>query len=65
MNNKIVGLLVSLATAIGVLAWVFSNGALGGFGNFMSLTSFILVVGVGGGMTYMRKHKLNEMHLYQ
>ena len=60
MNNKIIGLIAFLVTAIGVLAWVFTDGSIpGGFLNFISGPSFILVVGMGGGMAYMRKHTLN------
>jgi len=60
MNNKIIGLIAFSATAIGVLAWVFTDGSIpGGFLNFISGPSFILVVGMGGGMAYMRKHTLN------
>ena len=38
-------------------------GASGGFGQFVSIPSFILVFGVGIGFTIMRKHTLKENEL--
>ena len=77
MNIKLFGnveLYISLSMAIGfflyylsilgAIAYVlFIDGVAGGFGQFVSIPSFILVFGVGIGFTIMRKHTLNENEL--
>ncbi len=61
MNNKITGLVLSLASGIGAVAFaVLVAGASGGVGNFLSLPSLVFVVGVGYGFTYMRTHILKD-----
>ena len=42
---------------------LFIIGGPGGFGQFVSIPSFILVFGVGIGFTIMRKHTLKENEL--
>jgi len=64
MDNKIIGLIAVVLCFIGAIAYVlFVDGVAGGFGNILSLPSFGFVVGVGGGLTYMRKHTLKEKEL--
>ena len=64
MNNKILGLLVIVVSAIGAIAFaLLSGGASGSFAMFLSPPSFIFVVGVGGGLTYMRKHTFKDEEL--
>ena len=61
MDNKIIGLIAVIGSSIGTIAYaLFVEGAAGGFGNFLSIPSFGIVVGVGGGFTYMRKHTLKK-----
>ena len=57
MNNKIIGLVSFLVSGILAIEYSFTvEGATGGFGMFLSIPSFIFVIGVGGGLNYMRKH---------
>lgn len=64
MSNKIIGLIVIALFNYGILAFAFIvEGAAGSFMNFMSLPSFLFVIGVGGGLTYMRKHTMNNEDL--
>ena len=58
------GFLLYYLSIIGAMAYVlFIDGASGGFGQFLSIPSFILVFGVGIGFTLMRKHTLKENEL--
>ena len=59
MNNKLVGISVMLAVLFGLIFTV-TQGDISGF---ISLESLIFIIGVGGGMTYMRKHKIDEGQL--
>ena len=55
MNNKIIGLVLSLISGFVAVAFaIIVDGASGGVGNFLSLPTFVFVVGVGYGFTYMR-----------
>ena len=64
MNNKIIGLMVLLVSGIVAIAYsFFVEGAAGRFGMFLSIPSFIFVIGVGGGLTYMKKHILKDNEL--
>ena len=64
MDNKIIGLIAVIGCSIGSIAYaLFVEGAAGGFGNFLSIPSFGIVVGVGGGFTYMRKHTLKKKQI--
>ena len=64
MNNKIIGLIIIALFNNGILAFAFIvEGAAGSFMNFMSLPSFLFVIGVGGGLTFMRKHTINNEDL--
>ena len=57
MNNKIIGLVALLVSGIAAIAYSFTvEGATGGFGMFLSIPSFVFVIGVGGGLNFMRKH---------
>ena len=59
-----VGFFLYYLSILGAMAYVlFIDGAAGGFGQFVSIPSFILVFGVGIGFTIMRKHTLNENEL--
>ena len=65
MNNKIIGLVLSLISGFGAVAYgFFPEGAAGSFRYFISLPSFVFVIGVGGGLTFMRKHTINNCLLY-
>ena len=58
------GFLLYYLSIIGAMAYVlFIDGVSGGFGQFLSIPSFILVFGVGIGFTLMRKHTLKENEL--
>ena len=58
------GFLLYYLSIIGAMAYVlFIDGSSGGFGQFLSIPSFILVFGVGIGFTLMRKHTLKENEL--
>ena len=64
MNNKIIGIIAIALFNNGVLAYAFFvEGAPGGFFIFLSLPSFVFVIGVGGGLTFMRKHTINNEDL--
>ena len=64
MNNKIIGLIAIAFFNIGILAYTFFvEGAPGGFFIFLSLPSFVFVIGVGGGLTIMRKHTIEDKNL--
>ena len=57
MRNKIIGLVTLLVSGIVAIAYsVTVEGANGGFGMFLSIPSFVFVIGVGGGLNFMRKH---------
>ena len=47
----------------GIVYALFIDGVAGGFGQFVSIPSFILVFGVGIGFTLMKKHTLKENEL--
>ena len=58
------GFLLYYLSIVGAMAYVlFIDGVSGGFGQFLSIPSFILVFGVGIGFTLMRKHTLKENEL--
>ncbi len=58
------GFLLMYFSIIGTLAYVFFiDGVAGGFGQFISIPSFILVFGVGIGFTLMKKHTLKDNEL--
>ncbi len=64
MKNKIIGLMALLVS--GIIAVTYSitiEGATGGFGMFLSIPSFIFVIGVGGGLNFMRKHTFADDEL--
>ena len=64
MNNKIIGLIIVVFSNIGIIAFaLFVEGAAGGFGTFLSAPSFVFVIGVGGGLNYMRKHTIKDEKL--
>ena len=64
MRNKIIGLVALLVSGIVAIAYSFIvEGATGGFGMFLSIPSFIFVIGVGGGLNFMRKHTFAEDEL--
>ena len=64
MNNKIIGLIAIALFNNGILAYAFIvEGAPGGFFIFLSLPSFVFVIGVGGGLTFMRKHTIEDENL--
>ena len=59
-----VGFFLFYLSILGTIAYVlFIDGAAGGFGQFVSIPSFILVFGVGIGFTIMRKHTVKENEL--
>ena len=59
-----IGFFIYYLSMLGAFAYVlFIIGGPGGFGQFVSIRSFILVFGVGIGFTIMRKHTLKENEL--
>ena len=59
-----IGFLLYYLSILSTMAYVlFIDGVAGGFGQFISIPSFILVFGVGIGFTLMRKHTLKENEL--
>ena len=64
MRNKIIGLVALLVSGIAAIVYSFTvEGANGGFGMFLSIPSFVFVVGVGGGLNFMRKHTFIDNEL--
>ena len=64
MSNKIIGLIALLVSGITAIAYSFTvEGSNGGFGMFLSIPSFVFVVGVGGGLNFMRKHTFIDNEL--
>ena len=64
MSNKIIGLVALLVSGIVAIAYSFTvEGATGGFGMFLSIPSFVFVIGVGGGLNFMRKHTFMDNEL--
>tara|TARA_X000000950_G_C13887662_1_gene649544 strand:+ start:2251 stop:2700 length:450 start_codon:yes stop_codon:yes gene_type:complete len=58
------GFLYYYLSILGAMAYVlFIDGAAGGFGQFVSIPSFILVFGVGIGFTIMRRHTIEKDEL--
>ena len=63
-RSMAVGFFLYYLSILGAMAYVlFIDAAAGGFGQFVSIPSFILVFGVGIGFTIMRKHTLKENEL--
>ena len=64
IKNKIIGLIVGelilFAAIIGAQALAFANGAGGGFYAFIDLTSLLIVLGVGWGITLMQEHGIEK-----
>ena len=59
-----VGFFLYYLSILGAMAYVlFIDGVAGGFGQFVSIPSFIIVFGVGIGFTLMKKHTLKENEL--
>ena len=64
MSNKIIGLIALLVSSVAAIAYSFTvEGAAGGFGLFLSIPSFVFVIGVGGGLNFMRKHTFIDSEL--
>ncbi len=64
MSNKIIGTVSLLISGIAAIAYSFYvEGATGGFGMFLSIPSLIFVIGVGGGLNFMRKHTFKDDEL--
>ena len=62
--SMVIGFFIYYLSILGAMAYVlFIIGEPGGFGQFVSMPSFILVFGVGIGFTIMRKHTLKENEL--
>ena len=59
MDNKVIGLIIMLTVLFGLTYMVTQGDVFG----FISAESVVLILGVGGGMTYMRKHKINDDEL--
>ena len=64
MKNKIIGLIIGelifIATIIGAQFLTFTRGASGGFYAFVDFISFIVVLGVGWGITLMQEHGIEK-----
>jgi len=64
MRNKFIGLVALLVFSILAIAFSITvEGATGGFAMFLSIPSFIFVIGVGGGLNFMRKHTFADDEL--
>tara|TARA_Y100001968_G_C19150426_1_gene615897 strand:+ start:49 stop:498 length:450 start_codon:yes stop_codon:yes gene_type:complete len=62
--SLVIGFFLYYLSILGAMAYaLFIDGVAGGFGQFISIPSFILVFGVGIGFTIMRKHTLKENEL--
>ena len=62
--SMVIGFFLYYISILGAMAYLlFIDGSSGGFGQFVSIPSFILVFGVGIGFTIMRKHTLKENEL--
>ena len=62
--SMVIGFFLYYLSILGAMAYLlFIDGSSGGFGQFVSIPSFILVFGVGIGFTIMRKHTLKENEL--
>ena len=59
MKNKIIGLVIVIFT-MSLAITVASSAAGVGIGMFISPISFILVVGIAGGLTFMKMDSQNE-----
>ena len=64
MKNKIIGLIIGelifIAAIIGAQFLTFTRGAAGGFYAFVDFISFIVVLGVGWGITLMQEHAIEK-----
>ena len=64
MKNKIIGLIIGelifIAAIIGAQFLTFTRGASGGFYAFVDFISFIVVLGVGWGITLMQEHAIEK-----
>ena len=64
MKNKIFGLIIGelifIAAIIGAQFLTFTRGAAGGFYAFVDFISFIVVLGVGWGITLMQEHAIEK-----
>jgi len=62
--SMVIGFFIYYLSILCAMAYeLFIIGEPGGFGQFVSIPSFILVFGVGIGFTIMRKHTLKENEL--
>ena len=64
MKNKIIGLIIGelifIAAIIGAQFLTFTREAVGGFYAFVDFISFIVVLGVGWGITLMQEHAIEK-----
>ena len=56
MKDKLIGLVILVVTCVGSIILATSEAGFSA-GVFVSPASFVLVVGYGGGLTFMRKNK--------
>ena len=62
--SLVIGFFLYYLSILGAMAYaLFIDGVAGGFGQFVSIPSFIIVFGVGIGFTLMKKHTLKENEL--
>jgi len=59
MKDSILGLILAIASFI-ITLWyaIMVEGAAGSYGNFLSIPSFVFVLGFGIGINKMRKHTI-------
>tara|TARA_Y100000590_G_C15485164_1_gene925515 strand:- start:39 stop:434 length:396 start_codon:yes stop_codon:yes gene_type:complete len=62
-RNLTIGTILMYISIVGSMAYVFNEGIAGKFIQFVSIPSFILVIGVGGGFTLMKQHTLKDNEL--
>ena len=62
--SLVIGFVLYYFSILGGMAYaLFIDGVAGGFGQFVSIPSFIIVFGVGIGFTLMKMHTLKENEL--
>ena len=62
MKDKLIGLVILVVLCVGVVFLATGEAEVSPLG-FVSLPSFVFVVGFGGGLTYMRKNKYKDNEL--
>ena len=63
-KNRLLGYgIMYFSMAYAIYHALFKDGAAGGFGDFVHLPNYVMVIGLGIGFTVMEKHLLGENEL--